>query len=107
MLKKEASNAIDEFNMRLKYKINPQSVILFGSQSQDIQTEDSDVDLIVLSNDFLNMDDKKRLDILYEASRFITPDIHPWGFTPKAGDTTQTSKSLHLCAPQRIREPKT
>jgi len=83
MLKKEASNAIDEFIMRLKYKINPQSVILFGSQSQDIQTEDSDVDLIVLSNDFLNMDDKKRLDILYEASRFITPDIHPWGFTPK------------------------
>ena len=83
MLKKEVSNAIDEFVIRLKNKINPQRVILFGSQSKDVQIEDSDVDLIVLSNDFLSVDDKKRLDILYETSRFITPDIHPWGFTPK------------------------
>jgi len=29
------------------------------------------------------MNEDQRLDVLYQARRYIEPEIHPWGFTPE------------------------
>lgn len=36
---------------RLKYTVNPTKIILFGSYAQGTSTEDSDIDLLVVTND--------------------------------------------------------
>jgi len=46
-------------------------------------TDDSDIDVIVVSEDFKSMNEDQRLDLLYEKSLQIRPEIHPWGFTPE------------------------
>jgi len=39
--------------------------------------------VIVVSDYFLDISEDNRLDVLYKASRFISPEIHPWGVTPE------------------------
>jgi hypothetical protein len=58
-------------------------VIVFGSYLEGNATEDSDIDVLVISDDFKSLDEDQRLDLLYEAKGFIEPPIHPWGFTPE------------------------
>ena len=54
---------------------------IFGSYLEGNPTTDSDIDVIVVSDDFQTMDEDKRLDILEEAASDIEPDIEAWGFT--------------------------
>lgn len=81
MVKGTISRPINQFLRALVGKINVENIYIFGSQSSGTADEESDIDLLVISDDFKNMDEDKRLDILYKASRFISPEIHPWGAT--------------------------
>ncbi|OGJ39249.1 MAG: hypothetical protein A3A82_00405 [Candidatus Pacebacteria bacterium RIFCSPLOWO2_01_FULL_47_12] len=58
-------------------------VIVFGSRGDGTALKDSDIDVIVVSDYFLDISEDNRLDVLYKASRFISPEIHPWGVTPE------------------------
>lgn len=70
----------------LKKKIKPEKVILFGSFARETAGKDSDIDLIILSNDFKRISFEKRLDLLINArehhlTRKFGMDI--FGYTPE------------------------
>lgn len=75
---------IKEYIDNLKKSIEITKVILFGSVLGDKFNEDSDIDVIVLSNDFKKMGFLRRLELLSHArkgsSREVPMDII--GYTP-------------------------
>jgi predicted nucleotidyltransferase len=56
-------------------------VIIFGSYLEGLATEESDIDVLVISDEFAGLNEDNRLDILDAAAEGIVPEIHPWGFT--------------------------
>ena len=83
MDKKRIIKSVDKFLKKISKKIRVDNVVVFGSQSTNTAQKDSDIDIIVISKDFTGWNEEKRLDILYKASMFIVPEIHPWGVTPE------------------------
>lgn len=78
---KQVEPAVKQYIKRINKKLPVKEVILFGSYAEGKATKDSDVDLIILSNKFLNMDEDKRLRILYRNSVGFPYDLHVYGFT--------------------------
>lgn len=72
---------ITQFVHNLPKSITVDQVLVFGSHLEGTASEDSDIDVIVVSQDFQQMDEDQRLDILYEARQLVEPEVHPWGFT--------------------------
>ena len=74
--------ALTQFVQSLLQKLSVEEIIIFGSYLDGLATEESDIDVLVISNDFARLDEDNRLDILDAAAEGIVPDVHPWGFTP-------------------------
>ena len=74
--------ALMQFVQSLRQKLTVEEVIVFGSYLDGLATEESDIDVLVISSDFAALDEDNRLDILDAAAEGIVPDVHPWGFTP-------------------------
>jgi predicted nucleotidyltransferase len=72
---------LNRFIQKASQSIQVEEVIIFGSYLEGNATKDSDLDLLVISEDFKTLDEDKRSEILYAASSQIEPDIHPWGLT--------------------------
>ena len=83
MAKKPISKSITDFVNLLRPECSVDRVILFGSSITKSRRPDSDLDLLVVSKDFRRLDEDRRLDLLYRYSRFLKPEIHPWGITPE------------------------
>lgn len=64
-------------------EIKVDEVIIFGSYLEGTATSDSDIDVIVVSDNFKQMTEDQKLLKLHRAARFIDPVIEPWGFTKK------------------------
>lgn len=83
MGKKQAEKYIKEYIDRLKPDLNSYKVILYGSFiNGTYKPGESDIDLLVISKDFINMDDNERLDFLYKNTVGLPLDWHIYGFTP-------------------------
>jgi uncharacterized protein len=68
MDKKAVLAVVDEFHKALRLEnISPQKIILFGSYSTGNARPDSDIDLVVISDDFEGKDYWQRIDILSSA----------------------------------------
>lgn len=83
---KKIRSVIKVYLEELKKEINPKKVILFGSFASGKAHRDSDIDLVVLSEDFRKMSFEKRLDLLIDArkhslTRKFAMDI--FGYTPE------------------------
>ncbi len=74
---KKIQPVIKAYLKELKKNIKPERVILFGSYASGKATNDSDIDLVVLSNDFNKMPFEKRLDLLIDARQ--DPLTHQFG----------------------------
>jgi uncharacterized protein len=85
---------IAQYRSALAPTIRVKEIILFGSHLEGTATEDSDVDVIVISEDFATLTEDERLDILEDVAEVVAPLIHPWGFTPK--EINQASKLTTL-----------
>ncbi len=72
---------LTQFLQHIPKHIRIAEIIVFGSYLEGNATEDSDIDVFVISDDFISLSEDQRLDILYHASVSIDPEIHPWGFT--------------------------
>ena len=83
MGKKQIRKALEIFTARAKKELQAEQVILFGSYAKDAATEYSDVDVAVLSNVFSHIPQEERLDVLYPLTADLSPDFHPFGFTPE------------------------
>ncbi|BCB96060.1 DNA polymerase beta-like region [Dissulfurispira thermophila] len=64
-----------------KIGIRPQRVILYGSYAKGQAREDSDIDLIVISEDFKGRNLRERLEILGLAAGRVFEPIEARGYT--------------------------
>jgi predicted nucleotidyltransferase len=64
-----------------KLGIRPQRVILYGSYAGGHPREDSDIDLIVISEDFKKLNLRERLEILGLAAGRVFEPIEAIGYT--------------------------
>jgi uncharacterized protein len=72
-------------------KIKPHKIILFGSHSTNTQRPDSDIDLIVVSDDFAGKSYWQRIDSLAAAIARVFQPIEAIAMTP---DEWQKGDSL-------------
>ena len=72
---------LGQFVRVLSQAIRVNQVIVFGSYLEGTATAESDVDVIVVTDDFEHLMEDERLDILEAAAEGIEPSIHAWGFT--------------------------
>lgn len=63
--------------------IVPERVILFGSRARRAGDEHSDFDLVVISEDFVGMNLRERLEILGMAAARIMEPVQALGYTPE------------------------
>lgn len=94
---KKIKPVIKVYLKELKKKIKPQKVILFGSYARGTANKDSDIDLVILSDDFKKISFDKRLDLLIDArehqlTRKYAMDI--FGYTPKEYAQASTLTTL-------------
>ena len=61
----EADEIISKYIESLSKKISLEKVIIFGSTARGNRLEESDIDIIVVSNDFKNMPLNERFRIVY------------------------------------------
>ena len=79
----ELKQIIQRFCQQLeKMGIHPEKVMLYGSQAVGAAAEGSDIDLIVISDDWKAFNQRERLEILGIASARILEPIQAQGFTP-------------------------
>ena len=79
----QASRTITEYKHRLASAgIRIDKLILFGSQAQGKADEHSDLDLLVISKDFGEMDIWDRMCLLGRARTGMTGPMEILGFTP-------------------------
>lgn len=84
MDQKAVLTVIDEFHKALQLEnINPQKIILFGSYSSGTARPDSDIDLVVVSDDFEDKDYWQRIDILSSAVYKVFKPIEATAMTTK------------------------
>jgi len=91
MDKAAALNTIARFRKAIESRgINISKLILYGSYARGDYREGSDIDLILISEDFKNYDYWSRIDILSEAIYDVFEPLEVVGFTPEEWDK-QTS----------------
>lgn len=91
MDKTAALDAIARFSKAIEAKgIRINKLILYGSYARGDYREGSDIDLILISEDFNNRDYWSRIDLLSEAIYDVFEPIEVVGFTPEEWDQ-QTS----------------
>lgn len=64
-----------------KLGVRPQRMILFGSYASGNPREDSDIDIIVVADDFKKMNLRERLELLGLAAGRIFEPIEALGYT--------------------------
>lgn len=63
--------------------VRPERLILFGSQAHGTGEAWSDIDLVVVSQDFADKDLRERLELLGVAAARILEPIEAFGVTPE------------------------
>ncbi len=92
MDKKAVLAVISDFQKTLQeVGIKPQKIILFGSYASGRQREDSDIDLVVISEDFEGKGYWERIELLSAAIYKIFKPIEAVAMTPQEW---QSGKSL-------------
>lgn len=69
MDRKKVDRIVELYLKDLSKKIKIDKVILFGSSANGMITEDSDIDLLVLSSSFEKMSPDDRFDLLYSSRK--------------------------------------
>ena len=84
MDKNSIINIVNRFTQLLQAQnIRPQKIILYGSCASGTNKEGSDIDLIVISDDFFKKNYWERIEILTEAIYQIFEPIEAVAMTPE------------------------
>lgn len=81
MDKKKAFISLKEFMDKLSKVISVEDVILYGSLLTNQFKEDSDIDVVVLSSQFKNLEPDERLRLLYRNAVGSSYNLHMYGLT--------------------------
>ena len=78
---------VDQFYQKIKARgIRPLKLILYGSYANDTNWEGSDIDIVVISDDFIGKDYWERIDILTDVIYEIFAPIEAVAMTQKEWD---------------------
>jgi hypothetical protein len=79
---REIKEIIEKFRgITVELGIRPKEIILYGSYAEGTARDDSDIDLIVVSNDFERMNVRERLELLGLAAGRVFEPIEALGYT--------------------------
>jgi predicted nucleotidyltransferase len=79
---RDVKRIIERYKQELRnLNINSKKIILYGSYAKGNHREDSDIDLIVISDDFEDMNLRERLEILGVAAGRVFEPIEALGYT--------------------------
>ena len=79
----ELKRIVRRYRLQLrKLGIRPARIVLYGSQAAGTAQEGSDVDLIVISDDWKKYNYRQRLELLGIAAARILEPVQAQGFTP-------------------------
>ncbi len=91
MDKSSALEAIDRFRIILESKnITVNKIILYGSFAREDYRDDSDIDVIVISDDFVSFNYWERVDLLSEVIYEIFEPIEAVSFTSKEWENSHS-----------------
>ena len=91
----QVKEVIEEYKQALRtLGINVERVILYGSYAKANQREDSDIDLVIISNDFRKMNLRERLEVLGIAAARMMKPIEAKGYTPEEIDMPSEASFL-------------
>ncbi len=68
--------------LKEEHGVRVQQVLLYGSHATNTAHEDSDIDVIIVSEDFSNKNLLERLQVLGWARRNVPEPVQAYGFTP-------------------------
>jgi uncharacterized protein len=71
-------------------RVSPRKIILFGSYSTGTQREGSDIDLVVISEDFADKDYWERIDILSSAIFSVFAPIEAVAMPPQEWESGES-----------------
>jgi uncharacterized protein len=82
--KPEIKNIVEKYRQQLAgLGVRAERIYLYGSYAKGMAREGSDIDLIVVSQDFSSRNVRERLEVLgVAAARLLTP-IQALGYTPE------------------------
>ncbi len=81
---REIKEIIYKFELALEgLGIKPERILLYGSYAKGTPREDSDIDIIVISDDFKDMNLLERLELLGIAAGRVFEPIEALGYTPE------------------------
>jgi len=81
---RDVKRIIERYRQELRnLNINSKKIILYGSYAKGNPREDSDIDLIVISDNFEDMNLRERLEILGVAAGRVFEPIEALGYTSK------------------------
>ena len=84
MDKKAVKEIVDRFHQGIKARgIRPLKVILYGSYADNTDGEASDIDIVIISDDFNGMSFWERIDIMSEVIYEIFAPIEAVAMTPE------------------------
>ena len=83
MDRKTIKKPLNQFIKKIVQTVNPDKIILYGSYAQNNANEYSDIDILVVSNTFKDMDIDERSTKLYTITQDLHPDFQAHGFTIK------------------------
>ncbi len=79
---REIKEIIEKFHAEIeKLGVKPRRIHLFGSYAGGTPREDSDIDVIVVSDDFKDMNLRERLELLGIAAGRVFEPIEALGYT--------------------------
>lgn len=78
---KQIQKPLTQFVANIPPSLKVDKVLVFGSYSKGTATKDSDIDVVVASEDFEKIDHFDRIKILDTAAGDIKPEVQAWGFT--------------------------
>lgn len=83
MDRKKINKELKLYINKVKEKINPHKIILYGSFARGEATEWSDIDLLVIAS-FKKINKDRRFDVLYDLQKDIKKihSFHVYGVTP-------------------------
>lgn len=84
MVKKSAMEAVARFRQEIEARgVRPSKIILYGSYAAGANREGSDIDPIIVSDDFSGMSYWQRIDVLTDAIYEIFVPIEATAMTPE------------------------
>ena len=82
--KPEIKNIVEKYRRQLAdLGVRAERIYLYGSYAKGMAHEGSDIDLIVVSQDFSSRDLRERLEILGVAAARLLKPIQALGYTPE------------------------